>query len=219
MSSSGDARSARRPRKSEIPPRSRSAKGKTGVFLDRDGVINAEVHLLHRVEQLVLLPGVAEAIRVLNRLGVRVVVVTNQPVVARGLCTEGDVARIHRALRRQLGRSQARLDAVYFCPHHENADLRRYRKNCPDRKPNIGMLQKAARRFGLELPRCFMIGDQTVDVQTGKNAGCRTILVRTGYGGRDRKHRVRADFICADLAESARLVARLVVQRRRRASR
>jgi len=176
------------------------------VFLDRDGVINEEVDLLYRVEQLRLLSGAAEAIRQFNEQGIKVIVVTNQPVVARGLCTEQNVEKIHEVLQRMLNEKGAHLDAIYYCPYHENADLPKYRKACPDRKPNIGMLKKAASRFHLDLQQCFVVGDRTVDIQTGVNAGCRTILVKTGYGGSDGKYEVRPNYVCKDLREAVDLI-------------
>lgn len=176
------------------------------VFLDRDGIVNEEVDLLHKVEQLHLIPGVAEAIKRLNEHGIKVIIVTNQPVVARGLCSEQDVEKIHNALRLMLKEKGACLDAIYYCPHHENADLPQYRKACPDRKPEIGMLEKAATRFSLDLQQCFMVGDRTVDIQTGVNAGCKTILVKTGYGGSDGKHDVSPDYVCRSLRDAADLI-------------
>lgn len=181
------------------------------VFLDRDGVINEEVDLLHREDQLALIPGAAEAIRRLNDTGILVIVVTNQPAVARNLCTEADVRRIHARLAEMLRQAAgARLDGVYYCPHHpekHHADGNpAYRIDCDCRKPGIGMLEEARRAFGLDYARCYMVGDTTRDIQAGRNAGCRTILVRTGYGGRDGKCQVQADLVVDDLAAAAGVV-------------
>jgi D-glycero-D-manno-heptose 1,7-bisphosphate phosphatase len=176
------------------------------VFLDRDGVINEEVDLLHRADQLRLVPGAAEGIRRLNEAGLPVVVVTNQPVVARGLCTEDDVRAIHRHLAALLAAEGARVDAFEFCPHHENADLPAYRVRCACRKPAPGMIREAAARLGVDPSRCVVVGDRTVDVQAARNAGCRAILVETGYAGRDGKHAVAPDRTCANLSEAAGLI-------------
>lgn len=176
------------------------------VFLDRDGVINREVDLLASPPQLVLLDGAAAGIRRLNRHGSRVVVVTNQSVVARGMTTPRGVVEIHRQLRRLLAQDGARLDAIYYCPYHENADLPRWRKASCLRKPSIGMLRKAAIRFRLDLGQCVMVGDQTSDLETGRRAGCRTILVGTGYAGLDGKYPADADAVCADLSAAARTI-------------
>jgi histidinol-phosphate phosphatase family protein len=181
------------------------------VFLDRDGVINEEVDLLHREDQLALIPGAAEAIRRLNDAGILVIVVTNQPAVARNLCTEADVRRIHARLADMLRRvAGARLDAVYYCPHHpekHHADGNpAYRVDCECRKPKIGMLEQARKAFGLDYTQCFMVGDTTRDMQAGRNAGCRTILVRTGYAGRDGKYDVQPDWVVDDLAAAVEVV-------------
>jgi mannose-1-phosphate guanylyltransferase/phosphomannomutase len=186
------------------------------VFLDRDGVINEEVDLLHREDQLVLIPGAAAAIRSLNDAGVLAVVVTNQPVVARGLCTDEDVQRIHQRLREMLANeSRAHLDAICYCPHHpetHHADGNpAYRGPCDCRKPNIGMLAQARKRFGLDYARCFLVGDSTRDIQAGKNAGCRTILVRTGFGGADGKHPVTPAVTVPDLAAAVDVILRIGV--------
>ena len=182
------------------------AANNIGVFLDRDGVINEEVGMLYRIDQLRLLPGVPEAIQLCNKYGSEVIVITNQPVIARGLCTERNMEGIHEALETMLNEKGAQLSEIYYCPHHENADLLKYRKTCSDRKPNIGMLKKASKRFNLDLQKCFVVGDRTVDILTGKNAGCQTILVKTGYGGRDAKYDVSPDYMCADLAEAMHLI-------------
>ncbi len=181
------------------------------VFLDRDGVINEEMDLLYRPDQLHLLPGVGNAIHQLNDHAIKAIVVTNQPVVARGLCTEQDIEKIHEALQRMLAEEGACLDAIYFCPHHENADLPKYRKDCPNRKPHIGMLEEAARAFNLDLQQCFLIGDRTVDIQTGVNAGSKTILVKTGYGGQDGKYQAQPDYVCKDLQEAVDIVLKELI--------
>jgi len=173
--------------------------------LDRDGVINEEVDLLYREEQLALIPGAAEAIRHLNDAGVLVIVATNQPVVARNLCTEDDVRRINAHLENMLREAAgARLDAIYFCPHHPETHHPdgnpAYRGPCDCRKPNIGMLEQARERFGLDYTRCFLVGDTTRDIQTGINAGCRTILVGTGYGGHDGTYEAEAEFCDSNLS-------------------
>ena len=180
-----------------------------GIFLDRDGVINEEVDLLSRPEQLRLLAGAAEAIRLFNQAGRRVIVVTNQSVVARGLATPRQVVAVHRRLRALLAQSHARLDAVYFCPYHEAADLLHYRRRSENRKPGIGMLLKGARRFGLCLEASWMIGDQTCDIEAGRRAGCRTVLLHTGYAGRDRACAAQPHYRCANLLEAAHLILQL----------
>lgn len=175
------------------------------VFLDRDGVINEEVDLLHRADQLRLIEGSGPAIARFNRAGIPVIVVTNQPVVARGLCTEKELEGIHERLADLLSEHEARWDALYYCPYHENADLLRYRRESEDRKPNPGMLLKGAKAFGLDLPQCFMVGDRTVDILAGQRVGCRTVLVQSGFGGKDGKCDVEPDETLENLLEFAEL--------------
>ncbi len=159
------------------------AKG--AAFIDRDGTIIRQVELMHEISQLRLLPGAAAAIRCLNQKGVLVVVVTNQPVVARGISTEQQVTQVHEELNRRLQARGANIDAVYFCPHHPNANLLQYRTVCECRKPEPGMILRAAEEHGIDLSRSVMIGDTTQDVEAGRRAGVGTILVRTGHGGQD----------------------------------
>ena len=183
------------------------------VFLDRDGVLNEEVDLLFRVEQLRLIPGSARAVRALNRAGIPAIVVTNQPVVARNLCSEEELCRIHEALGDLLFREAgARLDAVYYCPHHPETPHPdgnpAYRIPCTCRKPNTGMLTRAAGEFGLDLARCILVGDTTRDMETGGRAGMTTLLVQTGYGGRDGKFQAKGHLTFRDLEEAVAWILR-----------
>ena len=150
------------------------------LFLDRDGVINEEDGIVRTIDQLKLIPGSAEAIGRLNQLGVLAIVVTNQPVVARGWCSEAELAVIHRHLEELLLSGGAKLDAIYFCPHHENANDQRYRVSCDCRKPKPGLLLQAGRDFDLELSRCAMVGDRTVDIKAAREAGGTGLVGRNG---------------------------------------
>lgn len=164
--------------------RRRWSTPKAAVFLDRDGVINVYRDQLHRTEDFELLPGVAEAVRTLNHCGALVIVVTNQPAVARGLCTLAEVDRVHAKMDTLLGRQGAYVDAVYVCPHHpdkgfpgEQADLK---ISCLCRKPETGMLEQAARDWNIDLGKSVMIGDSWRDFACGRKAGLTTIGVQTG---------------------------------------
>jgi mannose-1-phosphate guanylyltransferase/phosphomannomutase len=151
------------------------------VFLDRDGVLNADLDLIHRPEQLELLPGAAEAVARLTRHGIRSVVVTNQPVIARGLCTEETLTAIHEKLRQLIRSGGGELSAIYHCPHHPETHhgegVPSLRRACRCRKPAPGMLFRARRELGLNLARCAMVGDHAIDVRAGRAAGVRTVLV------------------------------------------
>ena len=151
------------------------------VLLDRDGTINREIEYLSRPEQLELLPGAVEGMRRLQEAGYRLVIVTNQAGVARGFYGEEDVAVVHERLREMLRERGVEVDAVYYCPHHPEGQGA-YRQQCACRKPGVGMYQRAARELNLDLARSVAIGDKVTDLLPGIELGCRTVLVRTGYG-------------------------------------
>ncbi|NBV85574.1 MAG: HAD family hydrolase [Verrucomicrobia bacterium] len=151
------------------------------VFLDRDGVLVHDRGLLTSSDQFELMNGVPCALRQLKENGFRLIVVTNQAVVARGMLTEKRLAELHDALQQLLlSQNGPVLDAIYACPHHPNADLPAFRIACECRKPMPGMLLKAALEHRIDLKQSFMIGDRTTDVVAGFRAGCRTILLETG---------------------------------------
>ncbi len=154
------------------------------VFLDRDGVVIEEVNYLSEVEQVRLIPGAAEAIANLNLAGMPVVVVTNQAGVARGYFPEHRVGEIHSYLDELLAENGAWVDRYYYCPHHPEAAVAQYRVKCPCRKPMPGMLHRAATEMGIDLARSILVGDKASDLAAAGAAGCRSILVRTGHGGR-----------------------------------
>lgn len=174
----------------------RLRRKKRAVFLDRDGVLIEEVDYLSRPEQLRLIPGAGRAVARLRRRGFKAIVVTNQSVVARGLLTRRGLEGIHRLLGRRLSAAGARLDAIYYCPHHPRAGRR---VRCPCRKPKLGMLRAAARKFSLDLKSCYLIGDTTTDLRTAANAGCPGVLVRTGKAGRDGRYKARPAAVRRDI--------------------
>ena len=157
-------------------------QGKRAVFLDRDGTINEEREYLHRIVDFAFIPGAPEAIGRLKRAGFVVVVVTNQSGIGRGYYDEAALCALHRHLDRELATVGAAVDAYYFCPHHPDHAAGPYRRECACRKPLPGMLLQAAADLGIDLAASYMIGDKLVDVQAGLAAGCRPLLVRTGYG-------------------------------------
>jgi D-glycero-D-manno-heptose 1,7-bisphosphate phosphatase len=176
------------------------------VFLDRDGTINVELEFLYRPEDFQFIPGAPQAIRLLNEAGFRVIVVTNQSGIARGFYDEAAVSRLHRYMDAQLARFGARVDAYYFCPHHPEHGTGDYRKACACRKPMDGMLRLGAAEFSLDMSASFIIGDRFVDVAAGLKAGCRPMLVRTGYGAAESAI-VPPDIpVCADLLEAVRTI-------------
>lgn len=173
------------------------------VFMDRDGTINEEVGYLSRLEQMKLFPRSAEAIRMLNGKGIKVVVVTNQSGVARGYFGEDFVSEAHAFLQERLRQEGAFIDAFYYCPHHPTEGVLPYRRACSCRKPGAGMLLQASRDLHIDLSRSYMVGDMMKDVQAGKKAGTKGILVKTGYGAAEKADEGAApDYIAADLLDA-----------------
>ena len=152
------------------------------VFVDRDGTMLEEAGYLDRLERLAFFPYAIDAIRLLNRGGFAVVVITNQSGIGRGMYDEAFVARAHQVIDDRVSAGGARIDRYYYCPHHPLAEIEQYRRECECRKPAPGMLRQAAAELHLDLSRSFSIGDKWTDVQAGRAAGANGILVRTGYG-------------------------------------
>ena len=166
------------------------------VFLDRDGTICKDVHYMRSPEQFELLPGVAEGIRLLNEIGVKVIVTTNQSGVARGYFTEQDLEKIHERMIEELSKRGAKIDAIYYCPHHPD-------DNCECRKPKIGMLKKAGADFELNLDECFVAGDKRLDVETARNVGCTSVLIPSP----ETEPGIKAYIVAPDLYEAAKIIA------------
>ena len=154
------------------------------IFLDRDGVINKHVGFLRHIEDFELIEGVSDAIRQINKSGYLAIVVTNQPVIARGEVSWEELHEIHRKMETLLGKDGAYIDGLYICPHHPDKGFEgerpEYKFDCDCRKPKPGMLLKAAKDFNIDLSQSYMIGDSTSDIEAGKNAGCKdSILIDT----------------------------------------
>ena len=182
------------------------------VFIDRDGVINIEADPLDTPNKFQLQPGVEEALRILNRSDYLDVVVTNQPIIAKGFASDKQVQEIHNYMEYLLGKEGAYLDRIYYCPHHPEKGFKgertEYKIACKCRKPDIGMIDKAAMDMNIDLTQSFIIGDRTVDIMTGINCNLHTVLVRQGYAGEDKKYTCRPDFIFKDLLEAVQFIVR-----------
>ena len=157
------------------------------VFLDRDGTINKYVGFLRNIDEFELIDGVADAIKKINASGYLAVVVTNQPVIARGEVSFEELEEIHNKMETLLGKEGAYLDAIYFCPHHPHKGYEGERPelkvDCDCRKPKPGMLLKAAQDFNIDLAQSWMVGDGENDIKAGQNAGCQTALIGSeSYG-------------------------------------
>ena len=179
---------------------------RSAIFLDRDGTINREMSHIKSPDQLTLLPGAAAAVRRLNRSGRLTVVITNQPVVARGDVTIDGLNEIHARLDSELGAEGAFLDRLYFCPHHPDkgfpGEVSALKGNCTCRKPETGLIDQACQQLRISRNDSWMIGDTTSDIEVGRRAGLRTILLGTGYAGVDAKFATKPDYLAPSLSEA-----------------
>lgn len=176
------------------------------IFLDRDGTLNVYKGLISTADQIELEQNVAEALRMINESGYLAILITNQPVVARGMCSINTVNIMHNKLQVLLGKNGAYLDDIAFCPHHPDKGYPeedvQYKIKCNCRKPDIGLIKEMTNKYNIDLSKSWIIGDSTVDIQTGINAHMHTILVETGVAGKDGKYEVQADFISKNLKEA-----------------
>jgi len=152
------------------------------VFLDRDGTINEEVGYVNHLERFHLLPGVGEAIRLLNQHDWKTVVVSNQSGVARGYFPESLVHQVHQKMKDLLKREGAYLDGIYYCPHHPDVGVPPYQQKCRCRKPATGMIEEAVKELGIDCSQSYVVGDRGVDIEFAGRIEARAILVLTGYG-------------------------------------
>jgi histidinol-phosphate phosphatase family protein len=176
---------------------------KKAVFLDRDGTINEEVNYLSKKEQVEILPKVPEAIKLLNENDFLVIIISNQSGVARGYFTTDTLNEINDHLIGELSEKGAEIDGLFICPHHPDSD-------CDCRKPRTGLLKNAALKFNIDLLSSYIIGDKYTDLKTGFNAGCKTILVLTGYGKEENEKKGSWDFepdiVAEDLFQAAKWI-------------
>jgi D-glycero-D-manno-heptose 1,7-bisphosphate phosphatase len=186
------------------------------VFLDRDGTLIDDIDYLSGFDQIALFPWTVDALRLIARAGYLTVVVTNQSAVARGIVTEDFVRATHAELNRRLERGGAHIDAFYFCPHHPDATIEQYRRECRCRKPEPGMLEDAVRDLSIDLSRSWMVGDRWIDVAAGNAASVRSVLVRSGHAARVEEvpaPGIRADAILNNLMEAVGWILRASTSR------
>ena len=180
------------------------------VFIDRDGVVNLENEPLNKPEKFSFLPGVKEAIMLLNKSDFLSVIVTNQPIIAKGMATNAQLSKVHGYMEHVLGKEKAYVDRIYYCPHHPHkgfeGECTEYKIVCKCRKPETGMIDRAVDDMNIDVSKSFIIGDRTVDVMTGINANLHTILVRQGYAGKDKKYKCKPDFIFNNLLEATQFI-------------
>jgi D-glycero-D-manno-heptose 1,7-bisphosphate phosphatase len=196
------------------------AMGRKAILLDRDGTLCEEVGYVNHVARVRIPERSIEAVRRANEAGLQTVVVTNQAGVARGYFTEALVGDVHDHVREALRERGARLDGIYYCPHHPEIGSGSYRRECDCRKPRPGMLLRARDEMGIDLASSYMVGDSHKDVEAGRSVGATTVLVLTGYGRGELEHqspawKVRPDHVAADLLEAVEWI----LERERGASR
>jgi D-glycero-D-manno-heptose 1,7-bisphosphate phosphatase len=183
------------------------------VFIDRDGTINEEMGYINHVQRFRLLPRIIEAIRLINHLGLKAVVVTNQSGPARGYFPEELIGQIHTELQAALKKNGAHLDGIYYCCHHPHATVEAYRSQCNCRKPNIGLLLEAANDLNIDIKMSYVVGDRYVDVELAHKAGAKGILVLTGYGQGELKYigpqqHHKPIFIAEDLYDAVKWISK-----------
>jgi D-glycero-D-manno-heptose 1,7-bisphosphate phosphatase len=183
------------------------------VFIDRDGTISEEVGYVNHVSRYRVFPFAAEAVRTLNEAGWLAVLVTNQAGVARGYFAEEMIDKVHSVLIAELERGGARLDAIYYCPHHPTVGEPPYRVDCDCRKPRPGLIRRAAGELRLDLARCWMVGDRYSDTELARNAGVRSGFVLTGYGRGELEHQSQAwthrpDLVAENLLEAVKEIVK-----------
>lgn len=184
------------------------------VFVDRDGTLNVPAGYIKDPRELVLIAGAADGVRRLNEAEYRVVLATNQPVLARGGCDDATMRRIHAQLQTDLGRAGAYLDSVLMCPHHPHSgfpgEVRALKGECDCRKPKPGMLLAAAADLNIDLSGSWMVGDASTDMACAAAAGVTSVLVLTGDAGRDGRVSFAPDFVVADFGQAAELIVNRV---------
>lgn len=154
---------------------------KKAIFLDRDGVLIKDVHYLVEISQVKFVKKSMEAVRIFNSLNFLVIGVSNQSVVARGLSTEQKVAEVNEYIINYYRKNNALIEKIYFCPHHQEGKVKKYKKKCECRKPKPGLLIKASKDLKINLKSSIMVGDKPTDVLAGMESGCKTVLLRSEY--------------------------------------
>ena len=180
------------------------------IFLDRDGTVNKYVGFLRTAEQMELAPAAADAIRKINRSEYLAVIVTNQPVIARGECSLEELERIHNKMYTLLGSEGAYVDGLYYCPHHPDSgfegEIIELKIDCDCRKPKTGLLRRAAEDLNIDLSQSWFVGDTYQDVQTGINADMKTVLLSSGDENKTNKYICTPDYIANDLNEAVEII-------------
>ena len=167
-------------------------KKQRAIFLDRDGTMNVSKGFISKADDLELIPGTIDAIKAINKSGALAIVITNQPVIARGECSFEELHNIHNKLKTLLGEKGAFVDDIFYCPHHPDkgfdGEVPELKFDCECRKPKTGMIDEAVKKYNIDLSKSYMVGDSTMDLETARNAGIKSVLVDTGFAGNDGKY-------------------------------
>lgn len=169
------------------------------IFLDRDGVINIDKEYVHKIKDFELIPKTIDALKIMQDSGYVLIIITNQSGIGRGYYTEKNFQDLNKHMLELFLSKGIKILNVYYCPHSPD-------EGCSCRKPSTDFIKEAEKEFKIELKKSYVIGDKTSDIEMGKNAGCKTILVKTGKAGEDGRHDVKPDFIAKDLYVAAKLI-------------
>ena len=176
------------------------------IFLDRDGTMNVSKGFISNADDLELIPGTIEAIKAINKSGALAIVITNQPVIARGECSFEELHNIHNKLKTLLGEKGAFVDDIFYCPHHPDkgfeGEVPELKFDCECRKPKTGMIDEAVKKYNIDLSKSYMVGDSTMDLELARNAGVKSVLVDTGFAGNDGKYDRSCDIEAKDLLDA-----------------
>ena len=176
------------------------------IFLDRDGTMNVSKGFISNADDLELIPGTIEAIKAINKSGALAIVITNQPVIARGECSFEELHNIHNKLKTLLGEKGAFVDDIFYCPHHPDkgfeGEIPELKFDCECRKPKTGMIDEAVKKYNIDLSKSYMVGDSTMDLELARNAGVKSVLVDTGFAGDDGKYDRSCDIEAKDLLDA-----------------
>jgi len=180
------------------------------VFFDRDGTIIKERGYINNVNKVEFFNGVERSLKILNNEGFLSIMVTNQPIIARGEMSEDKLFEIHNFIEKKFGHKGAYIDEIYFCPHHPHSgfkgEIKRLKIKCECRKPKNGLILNAIKKFNIDVKKSWLIGDATSDILAAKKSNLKSILVKTGYAGKDKKYKVKPNFITSNFNSAVRLI-------------
>ncbi len=179
---------------------------KRAIFLDRDGVINQDKGYVYRRKDFEFEKNALKGLKLIDFNQYLVFIVCNQAGIAHGYYTKNDCKKLHQWLRKYLLKKGIKITKIYYCPHHPKGKIKRFSIKCSCRKPEPGMLLRAKKEYGINFKKSYLIGDKTSDILAGKRAGCKCILVKTGYGGKDKLFSVKPDYVAKDLLEAVKII-------------